>query len=211
MTISVISSPVRCANITYLSSRAVLPAGTDRIRVRSGRESAGPLESAGLSDVETFDRAHRSHWTIRIRTSNGAILESTRAEVGDTIVYVSVYDEKPSPGAGLLRYARLKAGLSQSELAKRAGVPRTMVSAYEHDRRQATLPTLMRLLKAAGFELRMQLAPYDDHDDVLRELEAHRSPEDRRSWEDYQATRVAKDRAAVSVALRARKKAKVPG
>jgi hypothetical protein len=70
---------------------------------------------------------------------------------------------------------------------------------------------LMRLLKAAGFELRMQLAPYDDHDDVLRELEAHRSPEERKSWENYQATRVAKDRAAVSVALRARKKTKVPG
>ena len=46
-------------------------------------------------------------------------------------MYVSVYDELPSPGAGLLRYARLKAGLSQSELAERAGVPRTMVSAYE--------------------------------------------------------------------------------
>lgn len=127
----------------------------------------------------------------------------------DTIVYVSVYDELPSPGAGLLRYARLKAGLSQSELAKRAGVARTMVSAYERDRRQATLPTLMRLLKAAGFELRLQLAPYDDHDDVLRELEQHRPSKERQAWEGYQATRVAKDRAAVSAALRARKKTKV--
>jgi transcriptional regulator with XRE-family HTH domain len=129
----------------------------------------------------------------------------------DTIVYVSVYDEMPSPGAGLLRYARLKAGLSQSELAKRAGVARTMISAYEHDRRQATLPTLMRLLKAAGFELRLQLAPYDDHDDVLRELEQHRSPDERQAWEVYQATRVAKDRTAVSAALRVRKKSKAPG
>ena len=55
-------------------------------------------------------------------------------------MYVSVYDEMPSPGAGLLRYARLKAGLSQSE---RAGVARTMVSAYERDRRQATLPLML--------------------------------------------------------------------
>ena len=123
---------------------------------------------------------------------------------------MSVYDDMPSPGAGLLRYARLKAGLSQTELGKRAGVARTMVSAYEHDRRQATLPTLMRLLKAAGFELHMQLAPYDDHDDVLRELEQHRSPEERQKWEDYQRARVAKDRAAVSAALRARKTTKVP-
>jgi transcriptional regulator with XRE-family HTH domain len=124
---------------------------------------------------------------------------------------VSVYDEMPSPGAGLLRYARLKAGLSQSELAERAGVARSMVSAYERDRRQATLPTLMRLLKAAGFELLMGLAPYDDHDDVLRELEQHRPSGEREAWEGYQATRVAEDRAAVSEALRARKLTKVPG
>jgi transcriptional regulator with XRE-family HTH domain len=129
----------------------------------------------------------------------------------DTIVCVSVYDEMPSTGAGLLRYARLKAGLSQSQLAERAGVPRTMVSAYERDRRQATLPTLMRLLKAAGFELRIQLAPYDDHDDVLQELEQHRTAGERQAWEGYQGARVAKDRQAVSAALRARKKTKVPG
>jgi transcriptional regulator with XRE-family HTH domain len=126
-------------------------------------------------------------------------------------VCVSVYDVMPSPGAGLLRYARLKAGLSQSELAERAGVARTMVSAYERDRRQATLPTLMRLLNAAGFELRMQLAPYDDHDDVLRELEGHRPARERQAWEGYQATRVARDRTAVSAALRARKRTKAPG
>ena len=144
---------------------------------------------------------------VQVATHTGVrFLELAR----DTIVYVSVYDEMPSPGAGLLRYARLKAGLSQSELAKRAGVARTMVSAYEHDRRQATLPTLMRLLKAAGFELHMQLAPYDDHDDVLRELEQHRSPEERQAWEDYQGVRVAKDRATVSAALRARKPTKAP-
>src|SRR5674476_1004344 len=35
-----------------------------------------------------------------------------------------------------------------ADRAERAGVPRTMLSAYERDRRQATLPTLMRLLKA---------------------------------------------------------------
>jgi hypothetical protein len=46
-----------------------------------------------------------------------------------------------------------------------------------------------RLLKAAGFELHMQLAPYDNHDDVLREQEQHRSPEERQAWEDYKGAR----------------------
>lgn len=99
-----------------------------------------------------------------------------------------------------MRYARLKAGLSQAELAERAGVPRTMVSAYERDQRQATLPTLCRLLKAAGYELRMHLESYDDHDDVLEVLEAGRSPEDRRAWRNYQDRRLAADRAAISTA-----------
>jgi transcriptional regulator with XRE-family HTH domain len=82
----------------------------------------------------------------------------------------------PSPAAGLLQLARLKAGISQGELAERAGVPATMISAYERDKRQPTVATLLRLLKAAGFELRMQLAPLDPHDEVLAHLEAMRSP-----------------------------------
>lgn len=86
------------------------------------------------------------------------------------------YVAPPSTAAALLQLARLKAGLSQGQLAKRAGVSPTMVSAYERDRRQPTLATLLRLLRAAGFELRMHLASADPHDDVLATLEMGRSP-----------------------------------
>jgi uncharacterized protein len=86
------------------------------------------------------------------------------------------YLDTPSTAAALVQLARLKAGMSQAELARRAGVPPTMVSAYERDRRQPTLPTLLRLLRAAGFDLRMQLVPADPHDDVLAALEQARSP-----------------------------------
>jgi transcriptional regulator with XRE-family HTH domain len=90
----------------------------------------------------------------------------------------------PSPAAGLLQLARLKTGLSQGRLGELAGVPATMISAYERDKRQPTLPTLLRLLRAAGFDLRMQLVPLDDHDDILANLEdkrplAERSRRDR--------------------------------
>lgn len=37
----------------------------------------------------------------------------------------------------------------------------------------------MSLLKAAGFELRMHLEPYDSHDDVLADLEARRTSRER--------------------------------
>ena len=69
--------------------------------------------------------------------------------------------------------------MSQRELAERAEVPVTMISAYERDQRQPTLATLLRLLHAAGFDLRLHLAAYDPHDDILAELEAGRSDTER--------------------------------
>ena len=69
--------------------------------------------------------------------------------------------------------------MSQRELAERAGVPVTMISAYERDQRQPTLSTLLRLLRAAGFDLRLHLAAYDPHDDILAEMEAGRTESER--------------------------------
>jgi transcriptional regulator with XRE-family HTH domain len=70
------------------------------------------------------------------------------------------YAGEPSAAAAILQLARLKAGISQQALAERASVPTTMISAYERDKRQPTLTTLLRLLHAAGFDLRLRLEPY---------------------------------------------------
>lgn len=96
-------------------------------------------------------------------------------------VMTQAYDagELPSPSSALLQLARLKAAMSQRELAERAGVPVSMISAYERDQRQPTLTTLLRLLHAAGFDLRLHLAAYDPHDDILAELEEGRSEAER--------------------------------
>lgn len=64
----------------------------------------------------------------------------------------------------LLRSAREKAGLSQAEFGARVGVPRTMVSAYERGVRQATLPTLQRLLRAVGYDVQLVLVPTEGAD-----------------------------------------------
>ena len=69
--------------------------------------------------------------------------------------------------------------MTQRELADRAGVPVSMISAYERDQRQPTLSTLLRLVRAAGFDLRLQRAAHDPHDKVLAELEAGRSEAER--------------------------------
>ena len=64
--------------------------------------------------------------------------------------------ELASAGA-LLRQARKRAGLSQVDLAARAGVTQSVISAYESGQRQPSLPALARLVSAAGFELTLGL------------------------------------------------------
>jgi uncharacterized protein len=59
----------------------------------------------------------------------------------------------------MLRRARKAAGLSQQELAARAGVTQSVISAYESGHRQPAVPTLAALVDAAGYELVMDLRP----------------------------------------------------
>jgi hypothetical protein len=87
----------------------------------------------------------------------------------------------------LLRLARVKAGLTQAALAQRAGVAQALISAYENGRRQPTLPTLMRLLDAAGFDLRMRLEAPDVQARAAGEWEASRPVAERRRWAREQA------------------------
>jgi predicted nucleotidyltransferase/DNA-binding XRE family transcriptional regulator len=57
----------------------------------------------------------------------------------------------------LLRTARERSGLTQTELAGRAGVTQSVISAYESGHRQPALPTLAALVDAAGFDLDLRL------------------------------------------------------
>lgn len=61
------------------------------------------------------------------------------------------------PAGALLREARQRAGLSQVELGRRAGVAQSVVSAYESGARQPSLPTLARLVESTGLELAVHL------------------------------------------------------
>ena len=87
------------------------------------------------------------------------------------------YDRAPTVAAGLLRMARDRARLTQGELARLAGVTQQAISAYETGRREPTLPTLMALLSAAGFDLRFRLEPLDYDDESLDDYLATLAPE----------------------------------
>ena len=57
------------------------------------------------------------------------------------------------PPAELLRAARARAGLTQRQVARRAGTAQSVVARIELGTTSPTWETLTRLLAAAGFEL----------------------------------------------------------
>jgi predicted nucleotidyltransferase/DNA-binding XRE family transcriptional regulator len=59
--------------------------------------------------------------------------------------------------SALLRSARRKARLSQTDLARRAHIAQSVVSAYESGRREPALSTLVRLVGATGHRLVVEL------------------------------------------------------
>ena len=65
---------------------------------------------------------------------------------------------KPEP-ARLLRQARSHAGLTQRELARRAGTAQSVVARIEGGATSPSWETLSRLLEAAGFALDVTLRP----------------------------------------------------
>jgi transcriptional regulator with XRE-family HTH domain len=71
-----------------------------------------------------------------------------------------------------IRRARLASGLSQRELARRAQTSQATVSAYEAGRKQPSVRTLQRLLRAAGAELvvRDRRRPATDTEETGRRL-----------------------------------------
>lgn len=56
----------------------------------------------------------------------------------------------------LIRQARTDAGLTQAELARRAGVPRSVMNVYERGKREPSAEMFARILNAAGFRLSME-------------------------------------------------------
>lgn len=79
----------------------------------------------------------------------------------------------------LLQEARRRAGLTQHALARLAGRPQSTIAKIERGRRDPSLSTLQELVAAAGFELRIQLMPRDDHDLQLIDAMLALTPDER--------------------------------
>ena len=96
----------------------------------------------------------------------------------------------------VLRIARARAGLSQRELAEAAHVPQSTIARIESGTRQPSLPVLARILAAIDLELRITVADYDAHDDILDGDVARRPASQRRDRRRAQEEFVAQLREA---------------
>ncbi len=81
--------------------------------------------------------------------------ESFRARGGCEVLWVSV---EPKLAVKLeLRWARERAGLTQAELAKRAGISQPAIAQLEDPDSNPTIETLQKAAKALGTELSIRL------------------------------------------------------
>jgi transcriptional regulator with XRE-family HTH domain len=69
--------------------------------------------------------------------------------------------------AGLLRDLTRQTGLNLSELSEAADVPESTLRDYTTGRCHPSLGTLIRIVEAAGLELRLHLDTRDRHDELL--------------------------------------------
>jgi len=79
----------------------------------------------------------------------------------------------------LLREARRRAGLTQAELASRAGTTQSAIARIE---RSATSPSFERvtsLIRLCGLDLEVRLVPFDDHEATIAAENLRREPTER--------------------------------
>lgn len=79
----------------------------------------------------------------------------------------------------LLRYARIRAGLTQRELAERAHVPQPAIARIESGKVSPRISTLLPLIAASGFALELAPKIGDGVDRGLIRSSLDRSPEER--------------------------------
>jgi transcriptional regulator with XRE-family HTH domain len=81
--------------------------------------------------------------------------------------------------ADLIREARLRAGLTQYELAERSGRDRSVIARWEQGAVAPSVETLTELVRACGFDLPLELVPHDASADERLRKNVLLSPERR--------------------------------
>lgn len=89
-----------------------------------------------------------------------------------------LYHERMT-GGQLVREARHRAGLTQRQLAARAGVSQPTIARIEGGEVNPSLERIVELVRAAGFDLDIRVVPLDEDALALAEQNLSRTPEER--------------------------------
>jgi transcriptional regulator with XRE-family HTH domain len=81
--------------------------------------------------------------------------------------------------ATLIREARLRAGLTQQELADRSGRQRSVIARWEQGAIEPSLETFLEIIAICGFDLPIELVPRDESANERLQKNALLSPERR--------------------------------
>ena len=79
-------------------------------------------------------------------------------------------------GGELVREARKRAGMTQAQLAKLADTTQSAIARLESGRTSPSFEQVERLMRLCGYQLIVELAPYDDSDIVQAEALLRVSP-----------------------------------
>jgi len=99
----------------------------------------------------------------------------------------------------LIREARLRAGLSQHELAARSGRERSVIARWEQGAVAPSIETLLAVVRACGYDLPLELVEYDTERSERLQKTLRLSPE-RRLERMLKARAAARQPAAATLA-----------
>ena len=81
--------------------------------------------------------------------------------------------------ADLIREARLRAGLTQYQLAERSGRERSVIARWEQGAVSPSFDNLLEVIEACGFDLPLVLVPRESHEGERLEKNLLLTPERR--------------------------------
>ena len=85
----------------------------------------------------------------------------------------------PPPGGLWIREARLRAGLTQNELAERLATSQSLIARWERGVVEPAFGTVIKAVRACGLDLSVRVVAYDDDHDVLIKENLKLSPAER--------------------------------
>ncbi|HET8526229.1 MAG TPA: helix-turn-helix transcriptional regulator [Actinomycetota bacterium] len=85
----------------------------------------------------------------------------------------------PIKGGQFVREARRRAGLSQRELASRAGTKQSSIARIERNRSSPSLQRVVELVRACGLDLEIHVVPLDEDAWTLAEQTLRLTPDER--------------------------------